>query len=94
MEKIVINSSLGFVCIEGNSSGISKISVTSEEKELSETIPKFFSEVVTQMKEYFEGNRTEFQFEINPKGTDFQKKVWNELLKNTLRKNGIVSKNN
>ena len=32
-------------------------------------------------KEYFEGNRTEFQFEMNPKGTDFQKKVWQELLK-------------
>jgi methylated-DNA-[protein]-cysteine S-methyltransferase len=74
MEKTVINSPLGFVCIEGDSSGISKISVTSEEKELSETIPELFSEVVTQLKEYFEGNRTEFQFEMNPKGTDFQKK--------------------
>ncbi len=81
MEKIVINSPLGFVCIEGDSSGISKISVTSEEEELSETIPKLFLEVVTQLKEYFEGNRTEFQFEMNPKGTDFQKKVWQELLK-------------
>lgn len=81
MEKIVINSPLGFVCIEGDSNGVSKISVTSEENEVSETIPKLFSEVVTQLKEYFEGNRTEFQFEMNPKGTDFQKKVWQELLK-------------
>ena len=60
MEKIVINSPLGFVCIEGNSSGISKISVTSEEKELSETIPKVFSEVVTQLKENFKRIESNF----------------------------------
>ena len=70
MEKVVINCPLGFVLIEGNEDGISKISVTSEETILSETIPALFREVVTQLNEYFEGNRT-----------DFQKKVWEELLK-------------
>jgi methylated-DNA-[protein]-cysteine S-methyltransferase len=34
-----------------------------------------------QLKEYFEGNLTHFQFKMNPNGTDFQKKVWEELLK-------------
>ena len=81
MEKVVINCPLGFVLIEGNEDGISKISVTSEETILSETIPALFREVVTQLNEYFEGNRTDFQFKINPNGTDFQKKVWEELLK-------------
>ena len=80
MEKVVINSPLGFVLIEGNEDGISKISVTSEKTILSETIPALFREVVTQLNEYFEGNRTDFQFKINPNGTDFQKKVWEELL--------------
>ena len=81
MEKIVINSPLGFVLIEGNEDGISKISVTSDETVLSETIPVLFDEVVTQLNEYFEGERTDFQFKMNPNGTDFQKKVWEELLK-------------
>lgn len=81
MEKVVINCPLGFVLIEGNEDGISKISVTSEETVLSERIPDLFSDVVTQLNEYFEGNRTEFQFKMNPKGTDFQKTVWEELLK-------------
>lgn len=81
MEKVVINCPLGFVLIEGNEDGISKISVTSEKTILSETIPALFREVVTQLNEYFEGNRTDFQFKINPNGTDFQKKVWEELLK-------------
>ena len=81
MEKVVINSPLGFVLIEGNEDGISKISVISDETILSESIPKLFTNVVSQLKEYFEGNRTDFQFKMNPKGTDFQMKVWDELLK-------------
>ena len=81
MEKVVINCPLGFVLIEGNEDGISKISVTSEETVLSERIPDLLSDVVTQLNEYFEGNRTDFQFKMNPKGTDFQKTVWEELLK-------------
>ena len=80
MEKVVINSPLGFVLIEGNEDGISKISVTSDETILSKSIPELFNAVVVQLKEYFEGNRTDFQFKINPNGTDFQKKVWEELL--------------
>ena len=81
MEKVVINCPLGFVLIEGNDDGISKISVTSEETVLSERIPDLFTDVVTQLKEYFDGNRAEFQFKMNPKGTYFQKAVWEELLK-------------
>ena len=81
MEKIIINSPLGFVLIEGDTNGISKISVTSDEIVLSENIPKLFDDVVIQLNEYFEGNRTEFKFKMNPTGTHFQKKVWEELLK-------------
>ena len=81
MEKVVINSPLGFVLIEGNEDGISKISVISEETILSECIPMLFEEVVSQLNDYFEGKRTDFQFKMNPTGTDFQKKVWQELVK-------------
>ena len=41
----------------------------------------FVPEVVLQLSEYFEGKRTDFTFKMNPKGTDFQKKVCQELLK-------------
>lgn len=37
-------------------------------------------EVDKQMKEYFEGERKEFDLPLRPEGTDFQKKVWNVLL--------------
>lgn len=32
-----------------------------------------------QLKEYFEGRRKTFDLPLNPKGTDFQKKVWQAL---------------
>ena len=51
-----------------------------ENVELSTIIPNDLIEVVTQLQEYFIGKRTEFTFKLNPKGTEFQKKVWQELL--------------
>jgi methylated-DNA-[protein]-cysteine S-methyltransferase len=35
---------------------------------------------VSQLDEYFNGMRKEFDLKISLDGTDFQKKVWNELL--------------
>lgn len=81
MEKVVIQSPLGFTLIEGDEMGISKISVTSNEVETSAVIPNVLSVAVKQLQEYFLGTRSQFDFKLNPKGTDFQKKVWNELLK-------------
>lgn len=33
-----------------------------------------------QLEEYFEGKRVEFDLPLDLQGTDFQKRVWNELL--------------
>lgn len=41
----------------------------------------FFEEVAKQLDEYFARKRTKFELNIYPKGTEFQKKVWAELLK-------------
>lgn len=38
-------------------------------------------ECFKQLKEYFEGNRRAFDLPIETRGTEFQKKVWDELLK-------------
>lgn len=42
---------------------------------------KYFIEAKQQIKEYFSGKRKKFQLKLNPKGTEFQKKVWEELTK-------------
>jgi len=39
------------------------------------------AEAGRQLKEYFDGRRTEFDLELNPSGTEFMKKVWEALLK-------------
>ena len=35
---------------------------------------------VKELEEYFKGKRTKFEIPLNPKGTEFMKKVWKELL--------------
>lgn len=78
-KTIFINSPLGITKIVGDENGISVISVLSE-GELSIKIPDELQEAVSQLQEYFEGKRKNFDFKLNPKGTDFQQKVWQELL--------------
>ena len=51
-----------------------------EEGEVSTKIPDFLQAAVKQLQEYFNSQRTDFTFKLNPKGTDFQQKVWNALL--------------
>lgn len=41
----------------------------------------YFSEVARQLDEYFEGIRVHFDLEISPDGTEFQRRVWDELVK-------------
>ncbi|MVO10146.1 methylated-DNA--[protein]-cysteine S-methyltransferase [Flavobacterium sp. TP390] len=79
MQTVFINTPLGTAKIEGDTNGVSVISIR-EEGEISTKIPTELKEVVLQLQEYFAGKRTQFNFEMNPKGTDFQKKVWKALL--------------
>lgn len=79
MKTAFINSPLGIIKIQGDENGISIISVLSE-GELSTKIPKELQEAVSQLQEYFEGKRKDFDFKLNPKGTNFQQKVWQELI--------------
>lgn len=37
------------------------------------------AEVRKQLEEYFSGQRREFELEVDPEGTEFQREVWSEL---------------
>ncbi|MGV1011288.1 MAG: methylated-DNA--[protein]-cysteine S-methyltransferase [Flavobacterium sp.] len=74
-----LKSPLGITKIVGDANGISEISV-SDEGEVSISIPKELEQAVTQLQEYFEGKRNDFHLKLNPKGTEFQQRVWQELL--------------
>ena len=79
MQTAYIKTPLGIATIIGDENGVSEISV-SQEGEVSIIIPAVLQEAVLQLQDYFEKKRTSFDFKINPKGTDFQIKVWNALL--------------
>ncbi len=80
MEIITIKTPLGVVEIQGDQNGISKICILDEPIEITTEIPEIFNEVIFQLQDYFDGKRKEFTFAINPIGSEFQKKVWQELL--------------
>lgn len=80
MEKAIINTPLGLTEIQGDENGISKIYIRNENVEITSKIPSKLKEAVLQLQEYFEGKRTHFTFLLHPSGTEFQKKVWQELL--------------
>jgi len=71
---------IGTAKIVGDINGIQAVTVLDEDIETSKEVPVFLQECVTQLKEYFNGQRASFNLTVNPKGTTFQKKVWKKLL--------------
>jgi len=53
------------------------IDFTPQEGALEDDTP--FGDVIKQLQEYFDGKRRTFSLKIEPSGTDFQKRVWEEL---------------
>ena len=80
METCIINSPLGFTKIVGDDDGIVSITVLNSEEKITDIIPVELEDCVFQLQEYFDGKRKDFDIKLNPEGTDFQKKVWNQLL--------------
>lgn len=73
---------IGLIRIEGNEYGIRELKFVEEKlfperDKLNHNILSLF----TQLDEYFAGKRRNFEIELEVMGTEFQKRVWNELLK-------------
>ena len=80
MNSCIINTPLGFTKIVGDSDGISSVTVLNSVEKVSTILPEALEDCVYQLNEYFEGKRKQFNLKLNPIGTVFQKRVWNELL--------------
>lgn len=64
----------------GDENGISAVAVIDDVVEISLEIPEMLKDCVQQLDEYFNGTRKQFNLKLNPQGTNFQKRVWEELL--------------
>ena len=80
METAYILTPLGIAKIVGDENGLSAITVLDDGEELTAIIPEVLEDAVYQLQEYFAGQRESFNLELNPQGTDFQKRVWVGLL--------------
>lgn len=80
MDRCFIDTPLGVAEICGDANGISAVTVMNDDQEISEQIPESLKICAKQLEEYFNEERTEFELKLNPKGTHFQKKVWQQLM--------------
>jgi methylated-DNA-[protein]-cysteine S-methyltransferase len=73
-----IQSPVGTIEISGTDQGIRSILFQSGDSDPT-VVPDCLQECVTQLKEYFSGQRQQFDLKLDPEGTDFQLKVWEKL---------------
>ncbi len=82
------NSPLGILQIKSNGDAIEEITfanswkgkkIDEDEIDLFQHGSPIIQKCIEQLKEYFSGTRKKFDFPVIQDGTEFQKKVWNEL---------------
>jgi len=65
----------------GGKQGITGVHFMEIKNNPDPAIPLPLKECVQQLNEYFAGDRKEFSIKLQLEGTNFQKKVWNQLMK-------------
>lgn len=80
-ETAYIATPLGVAKLEGNADGLTAVSVLGHTEEaFTEVIPEVLEDAVYQLNEYFDGQRQDFNLQLNLQGTPFQQGVWKQLL--------------
>ena len=78
--EAIYASPIGAIRIIGSNDGIVSIDFV-EEGTASKNIPQCLVECFNQLDQYFKGQRKEFSLNLIITGTDFQKRVYEELIK-------------
>jgi len=79
--KAYYRSEIGLIEIKGIRDGVLSLNFVEKESIGNFETPPYLKECVKQLDEYFKENRKEFSVNLLLQGTDFQKKVWRELIK-------------
>lgn len=83
LKFIIIDSPVGKLLLAGDDNGLQRIQF---ENNISvdhnwQEDKQYFNQVILQLKEYFAGKREQFNLQLNPIGTEFQKQTWKQLQK-------------
>ncbi len=75
-------SPLGKMRISGTDTYISEITFVDDKEEIIKNVQlnDLLQQCVEELIQYFNGNRKTFDIPVHQKGTDFQNRVWSELL--------------
>ncbi len=80
MNSALYKSPVGWLeIVEENDCLVEVRFLDDESISISQNPKGILKDAIQQLGEYFSGSRTEFKLPLSPKGTDFQKKVWDEL---------------
>jgi methylated-DNA-[protein]-cysteine S-methyltransferase len=75
------DSPIGILEITGSDKGIHGVHFVERKKDPDPSIPMPLKDCCRQLYEYFVGKRKEFVLDLVLEGTEFQKKVWDQLKK-------------
>ena len=79
--KTYYRSEIGLIEILGTENAILSVGFVDDKSLDNFEIHPCLEECVEQIDEYFRGERKEFSMNLQLQGTDFQKKVWSQLMK-------------
>lgn len=80
-DKFSFDSPMGPIHITSGDGKISAIEFRTEHLDRRTAQSEIEKVCLGQLDEYFEGKRSEFTFEFDQEGTEFQQRVWKELTK-------------
>ena len=75
-----LDTPFGLLFIQASYKGITHIRFC-QDKNLASCANQHTQKAITQLKEYFACQRTKFDLPLDTHGTEFQQKVWQQLLK-------------
>jgi methylated-DNA-[protein]-cysteine S-methyltransferase len=81
LHRYYYDSPIGILEITGSETGITGVNFVEKKVDPEPSIPQPLKDCCRQLYEYFVGDRKAFSVRLHVEGTEFQKKVWDQLMK-------------
>lgn len=76
LHQSVFKSPIGFIKIAADDNSICELDFIDHDFIILKSELPVINECIAQLNEYFAGKRKTFSLPLNPKGTEFQKRIW------------------